>query len=150
MKTVADIMSPQVLTVNPKTPLKAAQLELVLAGVHGAPVIDQSGQVIGVLSTTDLLDPRREETLGVPPELRTVEDAMTSVLFAVLSSDHAMYAVKRMLETGSHRLVVFDDRGKLVGVVTPVDVMRALLAGDDLRAEWDGWEERAERFAPPR
>ena len=148
MKTVAEIMSPEVLTLSEKTPLKAAQLELVLAGVHGAPVLDQSGRVIGVLSTTDLLDPRRDEALGIPPELRTVEDAMTPVLFAVLASDHAMYAVKRMVETGSHRLVVLNEKGTLVGVVTPTDVMRALLDGADFHDSWAGWEEPAERFAP--
>jgi CBS-domain-containing membrane protein len=148
MKTVADIMSPEVLTVNPKTPLLAARLELVLAGVHGAPVLDQQGHVLGVLSTTDLLDPSREEALGLPSELRTVEDAMTSVLFAVIATDHAMYAVKRMLETGTHRVIVFDASGALVGVVTPMDVMRALLDGVDFQQGWQGWEDNAERFAP--
>lgn len=148
MKTVADIMSPEVLTVSPKTPLRAAQLELVLAGVHGAPVLDQHGHVLGVLSTTDLLDPSRIETLGAPPELSTVEDAMTNMLFAVMATDHAMYAVKRMYETGSHRLIVLDPTGTLVGVVTPMDVLRALLDGADLQNGWQGWEENAERFAP--
>ncbi len=145
MKTIADIMTPEVLSVSPETPLEQAALEMVLAGVHGAPVKDKSGQVIGVLSTTDLVAHRG---VGVPKALRTVEDAMTPILFAVLGTDHAMYAAKRMVETGSHRLVVLDARGKLVGMVTPMDVMRALVRGDDLQEGWEGWEEREERKAP--
>jgi CBS domain-containing protein len=147
MKTVADIMTPEVLTVSPETPLKQAALEMVLAGVHGAPVKDRSGQVLGILSTTDLVAQRGP---GGPAsrDLRTVSDAMTPILFAVLATDHAMYAAKRMVETGSHRLVVLDESGKLVGMITPMDVLAALVRGDDLNAGWEGWEERAERHAP--
>jgi CBS domain-containing membrane protein len=149
MKTVADIMTPEVLTVSPETPLKQAALEMVLAGVHGAPVKNENGQIIGLLSTTDLVAQRGPQSIGSPPRsLQTVGDAMTPILFAVLGTDHAMYAAKRMVETGSHRLVVLDDHGKLVGMITPMDVMAALVRGDDLHAGWEGWEERAERHAP--
>ena len=34
-----------------------------------------------------------------------------------------------MVETGAHRLVVLDERGLLVGIVTPMDVMRGFLEG---------------------
>lgn len=148
MKTIADIMTPEVLTVSPETPLKQAALEMVLAGVHGAPVKDKSGQVIGVLSTTDLVAHRGPASGAISRDLRTVGDAMTPILFAVLASDHAMYGAKRMVETGSHRLVVLDESGKLVGMITPMDVLAALVRGDDLNAGWQGWEERAERHAP--
>ncbi len=137
MKTVADIMTREVLTLRPEAPVEQAALELILSGVHGAPVEDASGRVVGVLSTTGLLSAGGG---------KAVEDAMTPILFAVLESDHALYAAKRMLETGSHRVVVLAATGRLVGVVTPMDVMRAVLRGDDLHAEWDGWEERNERL----
>ena len=64
MKTVADIMTRQVLTVTPEEPLQEAALEMVLKGVHGAPVKDENGQLIGILSTTNLIDPRTGENMN--------------------------------------------------------------------------------------
>ncbi len=131
MKTVADIMTRQVLTVAPETPVHEAALEIVLRGFHGAPVRDPDGRVVGVLSTTNLVD-----TTGEPVTPRKVGDVMAPVIFAVLATDPAMDAVQRMVETGTHRLVVVDEAGKLVGLVTPMDVLQALLDGVDLTAGW--------------
>lgn len=129
MIKVSDIMTREVLRVRPETPLKEAAVEMILRGVHGAPVEDASGQVIGVLSTSNLV--RGATTL---PEPESVSDAMTPVLFAVIDDDPALYAAKRMVETGSHRVLVLDAAGKLVGVVSPMDLLRALVRGQDLLA----------------
>ena len=120
MKTVADLMTRQVLTVDPVASAKEAAHELVLAGYHGAPVRDSAGHVLGVLSTTDVADQVEPKKVG---------DVMAPVLFAVMAADPAMDAVKRMVETGTHRLVVVDESGELVGLVTPMDVLKALLGG---------------------
>ncbi len=136
MKTVADIMTKEVLTLRAEAPVEQAALELILRGVHGAPVEDESGNIVGVLSTTALL---------ATDSGKDVSDAMAPVLFAVMDTDHALYAAKRMVETGSHRVLVLNSAGELVGVVSPTDVMKALLRGEDLHVGWDGWEERAER-----
>jgi CBS-domain-containing membrane protein len=60
---------------------------------------------------------------------QTVDETMTPFLFAAVASDPVHFAVRRMVETGSHRLVVIDDDGQLVGIVTPMDVIRALHDG---------------------
>lgn len=131
MKTVADIMTREVLTLRPDAPVEQAALELILRGIHGAPVEDAEGRVVGVLSTTGLL---------ASGGGRDVSDAMAPVLFAVMDTDHALYAAKRMLETGTHRVVVLSASGKLVGVVSPMDVMAAVLEGEDLHAGWEAWQ----------
>lgn len=129
-------MTRQVLSLEPLAPLEEAALELRLAGIHGAPVRDQSGQLVGFVSTTDLA---RQADDSQPPGVKAVEDVMSPVLFAVLSSEHAMYAAKRMVETGTHRLLVIDGDGKLCGIVSGTDFLRALLRGEDLL---EGWEPR--------
>lgn len=137
-------MTRQVLSLEPLAPLEEAALELRLAGIHGAPVRDQSGQLVGFVSTTDLA---RQVDDSQPAGVKAVEDVMSPVLFAVLASEHAMYAAKRMVETGTHRLVVIDGEGKLCGIVSGIDFLRALLRGEDLL---QGWPPDAHDVGSPR
>jgi predicted transcriptional regulator len=120
--TVEQIMTKQVLTLALDASLRDVAWGLTITGIAGAPVKDADGHVIGVLSKSDLADPGRIE--GRPHD--TVADAMTPLLFAVRSSASVMDAVRRMVETGAHRLVVIDDDGHLAGIVTPMDVLKEM------------------------
>ena len=122
MTTIADIMTKKVLTIAPDAKAEDAAWGLTIAGFNGAPVQDEQGHLLGIVSKSDLVDPGRSK----PDVPKKVADAMTPILFAVRAKDPAMDAVERMLETGAHRLVVVDDEGKLVGIVTPMDVLRAV------------------------
>jgi CBS-domain-containing membrane protein len=55
---------------------------------------------------------------------------MTPLVFAIRASDSMMEAVRRMVETGAHRLIVVNDDGKLAGIVTPTDVLKELVRQD--------------------
>jgi predicted transcriptional regulator len=128
MATVADIMTREVLTIDSDAHVGQTASELLLSGVHGAPVRDPSGQVVGVLSTTDLVDPDRPGA----NEDALVKDAMSPVIFAVRTGDHVMDAAQRMLDTGTHRLLVFDDDGHVAGILSATDFLRALTRGVNL------------------
>lgn len=129
-ETVADIMTRGVLSISPSAGLSELRKGLHDAGIDGAPVIDPGGHVLGVVSKTDLLDPRhaaievrkREDQL-------TVEDVMTPVVVAVRTTDSAMHAVERMVDLGVHRVLVVDEQEHPAGIVTAMDVLRALLHG---------------------
>ena len=122
--TVEQIMTRKVLTLAPDADVNDAAWGLTMRGISGAPVKDAQGHVLGIVSKSDLADPGRMRSPLAP---ETVSDAMTPLLFAVRASDNLMDAVRRMVETGAHRLVVVDDEGKLAGIVTPMDVMRELV-----------------------
>jgi CBS-domain-containing membrane protein len=126
MCTVADIMTRRVLTVAAKADLDDAAWGLTLKGFSGAPVRDERGNLVGVLSKSDLIDPVRTDGIGGH---HTAGDAMTPVLFAAHATDSVKFAVRRMIETGTHRIVVVDEHGALIGIVTPMDVLRGLLEG---------------------
>jgi len=126
MATVADIMTRKVLTVAAEADVKDAAWGLTMRGLSGAPVKDETGAVVGILSKSDLVDPEKQ---GAPSERHTARDAMTPLLFAALVTDSVAFAVRRMVETGAHRLVVVDEKGALVGIVTPMDVLKGLLEG---------------------
>jgi len=127
MLKVEDVMTRKVLTIDPHADVRDAAWGLSMKGVSGAPVKDEHGNLIGVLSKSDLSDPARMHGDSMS---QTVEDTMTPFLFTAKASDPVRFAVRRMVETGSHRLVVLDDDGKLVGIVTPMDVMRAMDTGE--------------------
>ncbi len=127
MCKVAEIMTRKVLTVAAEADLEDAAWGLTLKRISGAPVKDKWGNVIGVLSKSDLLDPNERDLRS--DESPKARDVMTPVLFAARETDPVGFAVRRMVETGVHRLVVLDERGILIGVVTPMDVLRGLLEG---------------------
>lgn len=127
MHNVADIMTRKVLTVSPDAYVADAAWGLTLKGVSGAPVRDDRGNLVGVLSKSDLVDPEKSDS--DPDHPRTVEDSMTPLLYAAKSTDSVGFAARRMVETGVHRVVVIDESGKIVGIVTPIDILRGLLDG---------------------
>ena len=125
MPKVEDIMTRNVMTVAPNTPVDDLAWGLTQKGVSGAPVQDAGGHLLGLVTKSDLADPNRPNKLHAA----TVEDVMCPVVFAVYASDSVLDAAKRMVDTGSHRLVVVDSSGHLAGIVSTMDVVRALVAG---------------------
>jgi predicted transcriptional regulator len=125
MLRVRDIMTRDVLTLSQDRPLESAAWTFSAARVSGAPVLDRAGKVIGVLSKSDLVDTARK-----PHLTNTVEEAMAPVVWAVHPDDPAIDAVRMMVEKEIHRVVVLRGPGKLEGLLTTTDVLRALLRGD--------------------
>lgn len=98
-------------------------------GVTGAPVLGHGGRLVGVVTQSDLADPRRRS----PKTAGLVEDAMTRVVYAVRANDAVMTAVHLMIDEAIHRAVVVNDDGSIAGIVAPMDVLRALARGLDVR-----------------
>ena len=122
---VRDVMSEAVVFVRADMLAAEAAEILTRHRIHGAPVLGHRGRVVGVVSKTDLVDPRRagEEGGGL------VESLMTRMLFAVRARDPVMQAVRLMVEEDIHRALVVNDDGTLAGIVAPMDILRGLLNG---------------------
>lgn len=123
---VRNVMTPDVFVILAGTLATTAAALLAERRVGAAPVVSPHGKPLGIVSRTDLLDPRHRLD-----EAR-VEDAMTRVLFGVRPTDTLMAAVHLMTREAIHRVVVVDD-GRLVGVVSAMDVLRALANADPQR-----------------
>ena len=145
----SDIMRTDVVTVREDQTLKELAQVLLDHHISGAPVVDGKGRLVGVVSQTDLVRRDREQTepreapayhrevdqwLGKrgfeieSPDYARVHDVMTP---AVLSADiHVSVKdlARRMTEKHIHRLVI-TRRGKLAGIVTSMDIMRAFASG---------------------
>lgn len=142
---VRDLMTAEVVTLAASTSVDDAARSLTFHQVGGAPVLDH-GRIVGVVSKSDLVDPRHRAGRDAHP---AVSEVMTKVVRAVRPGDPAMMAVRLMVNESVHRAVVVDERGKLVGIVSPMDVLAALARGDALQRHDPLTEARAEEHADP-
>ena len=144
---VGDVMTRDVVSVTPDTPLKDVAAAIVERGISGLPVCDADGAVVGVLSEADLLvkqggSPERSgglfawlvETASAPDlaKLRahTAGEAMTSPAVTVETASPVSEAARTMVSLGVNRLPVVED-GRLVGIVTRADLVRLFTRSDE-------------------
>lgn len=149
MMKVRDVMTHSVLSVRREAPLKEVALVLVDHRISGVPVVDVDGAVLGVVSEADLLmkeqgaDAVRHRPLarflGESRESRsqlaklaavTAGEAMTAPAVTIESGRRISEAAALMIARRVNRLPVVDD-GRLVGIVTRADLVRAYVRSDD-------------------
>ncbi len=142
---VADVMTTQVLTVAPQTTLKDVAELLAARGISGCPVVDESRQVLGVVSEADILakerrpkrQPRFARILGYREPVdrkasaRTAGEAMTAPAVTIGAERRVDAAAALMLDRSVNRLPVVDRDGVLVGIVTRADLVRAFVHTDE-------------------
>ena len=153
MLTVRDLMTDEVVTVHPTTPIKDVARSLVEHRISGLPVVDDGGLVLGVVSEGDLIFKeqapdsveRRPLALifGDSPATRarlakvlalTAGDAMTAPAITVTADLLVAEAAATMTRSRVNRLPVVDG-DVLVGVISRADVVRALVRTDDELAD---------------
>jgi len=127
MLLIKDIMTSSVYTVETDASAEEAAWGLTRRHIGGAPARDAAGNLVGVLSSSDLVNP--EPAQWIKGEA-TVGDVMTPDVVSLYADDPAMAAVTEMARRRIHRIVVLDADSKLAGIVTPMDVIHALARGD--------------------
>jgi CBS domain-containing protein len=143
---VQDVMTSEVVSVRPGTPLKEVAARLVERGISGLPVCEGDGRVVGVLSEKDILfkEMGPAERGGGPlawfavwpaaaaakANARTAADAMSSPALTIEPHRAVAAAARTMVERNVHRLPVVDARGRLVGIVARADLVRAFARPD--------------------
>ena len=151
-----DIMTPDVITARPDTPLSELVRLMLERRISAVPVVED-GNLVGIVSEGDLL--RRPElgTLAPRPRWllllggaereaadyarthgRTAGEVMSHPVFSVAEDAPVEEVAAQMAQHGVKRLPVLRD-GRLAGIVTRADLLRALAlrlgppAGDDDR-----------------
>ena len=129
---VADIMQAEVRVVTSDTPVSEVVVSLADAQVTGLPVVDARNRVIGVVSSTDLIDAQAEtrsaEERQILLEHTPVRDIMTPRPLMIESTAEAQEAARHMLYAEVRRLFV-EENGVLVGVISQTDIVRAVATG---------------------
>ena len=127
---VADHMAPILILGRADASLSEAAALMDRHHVHGLPVVDSDGSLVGVLSQTDLNRARSTEYLWANWPGISVRHLMTSPAITVHRSTPLLAAARRMEEEHIHRLVVVEDGDETnpVGVLSMTDLIHALAA----------------------
>ena len=121
---IKDYMSPNVLTFKPEESVITALRTLVKKGRSGAPVLDNEGKLVGILSELDCLKEALNDGYYQAAGDR-VADHMTRELDCVQQEDDIITCAD-FFTKGRRRLPVMDGT-KLIGIITRQDFARALI-----------------------
>lgn len=133
-----------VLTFLPETTIKDAAKTMMDRGVSGAPVTDEAGVVLGVISRSDLLRVITEgrsksdatsQLLNI--ESSPVKDSMTATPVTVSPDATVLEAARTMYGPRLNRLLVVDEAGQLLGLITSTDVVRIALCDEISEVNFD-------------
>ncbi len=133
---VARRMQRNVVTASPATPLIEARGLMRGHNVHQLPVVQDDRRLVGILSDRDI----REATLPVALLPRTsekdvedllaktpVEKVMTRKVVTATLSDSLEDAIVLMHDFRVNSLPVVDDKGRVAGIITRTDVLKAFI-----------------------
>jgi len=150
-ETAADLMMANPMSISGDATVHEAIAALTDHGYSAAPVIDEAGRPIGVVSRADILVHDRDkgkhntaayyeladlttgqgEHLGAGFHVEAVDrtrvrDIMTPAVFSVRLDTPAAKVVEQMMALMVHRLYVVEEDGTLVGVISALDLLRHL------------------------
>jgi CBS domain-containing protein len=144
---LSQIMTTEVTTVPARAALGDAVRTLLDRGVTGLPVVADTGEVVGVLSLADVArkvkgqSPTAEEPTGdtvfydnvqIEDLLRsalrgspegTVRDFMSARVLSLQPDSTVREAARMMVDRKIHRVLVTDAKGKLLGIVSTLDIV---------------------------
>ncbi|MBW1836500.1 MAG: CBS domain-containing protein [Deltaproteobacteria bacterium] len=143
-----DIMTKDVITVSPDTEILVATNILLEKHINGVPVLDDAGNLVGILCQSDLIVQQKKiptpslftllngfipltSQKKIEKEVRkiaaiTVAQAMTPNP-VVVSPDTTIEAVAALMVDSSYHTLPVVDEGKLIGIIGKEDVLRTLM-----------------------
>lgn len=145
--SVRDVMTRDVYAVAPDTDLDTVSALFLIRHISGVPVVDEAGRPLGIVTRTELLGSRpqtrgshgrpfyyviRDGTIHAPrgpghgsrQGEGAARDVMSSFVFTIPPDSPVLDAMRLMTGRELHRVVVAD-RGRIVGIVTSMDLLRA-------------------------
>jgi CBS domain-containing protein len=144
-----DVISSDVVSINPQDTLREALAVMVENRVSALPVVDARQHCVGVISVTDMIGMTRDlsdelnalsEAGGLDHEAlveklehadlltEQVQGWMSSNVVSVGIDSTIRHAAQEMLRNRVHRLVVLDDKQRVIGVVSTMDLLAAFAA----------------------
>ena len=118
----SDVMIKDVVTVLESAPLKEVARILSEKNITGAPVVNSNGELVGVISETDII--RKSNSIGAwSPS--TAGQIMTRPAVTVSPSDTLQRVSELMFNRRIHRVVVAEEN-RIRGIITTMDILRTI------------------------
>ena len=151
---IRDIMTPDPRKVSLTTPLDQVVRLLLSSIFTGVPVVDDADRPAGVITQGDLIyKGKMPMRLGLLAEsgsekldavlaaltAKSAEEVMTSPVIAIGQDQFVKDAVDLMLSKGVKRLPVVDDKGKLTGMLSRLDIFRTIMQASP---DWDAFKQQ--------
>lgn len=139
-QTAQDVMSSNPISVRANATLPEALSLFVDRGFKVAPVIDEAGRAVGVLSRADVLLYERsgKTRTGTPERLPPgfseevvnpvrVSELMSPVIYSVRPQAPIWEVLQQLLQLQVHHIFVMDKDGVLVGVISALDILNRIV-----------------------
>ena len=124
---VADLMTIDPCLISRTASVAEAEEVMARHRVSGLPVVDEEGQLVGVVSQTDLMyltTPQVRTLMGRWETPLTVQEIMSSPPVTVLSTMSLENAARVMVEHDVHRVVAVDRKQRPIGVLSATDFVQ--------------------------
>lgn len=130
---VADLMTIDPCLIARDASVADAEALMAERRVSGLPVVDDGGQLVGVVSQTDLMYLTRPRVRSLMDRWETplsVQEIMSSPPVTVSSTMSLENAARVMTEHEVHRVVAVDRKGRPVGVLSATDFVQLAASTD--------------------
>ncbi|MEV4539484.1 CBS domain-containing protein [Asanoa sp. NPDC049518] len=136
---VREVMTPDVVTLPDDAPVAEVAAVLSEREISGVPIVDEHDVVTGVVSWTDVLRDidfgwrvghRRSDEPRWRPGIRTAFDLMSASPVTIRPDASLAEAARTMRQRDLSRLLVVDDRHRLLGIVTRRDLFAPFSRSD--------------------
>jgi CBS domain-containing protein len=123
-----DIMTSKVCTISPEASVQEIAQLLSQHRISGAPVVDSTGKIIGIVTEADIISKVNREGMRV-------SDIMSHEIIAVDEETPVGDIAQLLSERKIKRVPVVRD-GKLVGIVSRADIVNAVAQGHLIIRQW--------------
>lgn len=121
-KKVIEVASRDLITLGPDLSIKEAAQILTRGGIEGAPVLDGE-EVVGILTLSDIT-----KAIAQNKEHLKVKNIMSDEIITVESDMMIADAVEVMNQNNIGRLIVLDEKGRPIGIITRTDLLNKIAA----------------------
>ena len=125
--SVEDYMTRDLITFTKDTDINVVIKSLLDNRISGAPVLNDRGQVVGLIDDKDCLNVLFGNAYNrLPVSTDTVSNYMSNVMKSISIDQDIMDVASVFISSPFKRLLVMDDDNKLVGQISRRDILRAI------------------------
>lgn len=126
-ETIGKIIRRKLISIPASSSIREAAGILFRNGIRGGPVVDDAGNVVGFITTTDIAMLISQGVSADEP----VSKYMRRNVFTINENDTVIEAIRLMESYGVGRLLVIDAKGSPIGIVTRTDILRFISGLDN-------------------